>query len=86
MRPVTKQSLMQRFNNKWAHKAYKPIKRITQILEFYWEQSLMQRSQNQQMGPQAPKPIKRITQILGFYWEQSLMQRSRNQQMGPQGP
>jgi hypothetical protein len=54
MEPVTKQSLMQRLNNKWAHKAHKPMKKITQILGFYWEQSLTQRSQNQQMGPQGP--------------------------------
>jgi hypothetical protein len=54
MGPVTKQSLMQRLNNKWAHKAPKPIKKIMQILGFYWEQSLMQRFQNQQMGPQGP--------------------------------
>jgi hypothetical protein len=41
-------------NNKWAHKAHMPIKRIMQILGFYWEQSLTQRSKNQQMGPQGP--------------------------------
>jgi hypothetical protein len=76
---VIKQSLMQRFNNKWAHKAHKPIKMKNKKNANSWV--LFGSKPTAKVPKQhkwAHKPIKNISQILGFYLNQSLPQRLQN--------
>jgi hypothetical protein len=54
MGPVIKQSLIVKSQQQMGPQGHKPIKRITQFLGFYWEQSLMQKSQNHTDGPTKP--------------------------------